>query len=227
VSRSTRFVLFDVDGVLLDSLGPHLQICEDKGREYGLDLRIPTKDELCAMIKAGVPISPMIDFFKAVGFPDHLAEKADAEYQRIFTTHYAPRPYPGIHEALEALHDDGFILGIVTSNVRANIVTPLATSMSFFRSDYVLTKDSFAPFSKTIAIETAVARSGVPKACVTYVGDQPADVHAAKSAGVDFLGAAYGWGVSGNEADFPSVRRPGDIARYFGAARARTGVTAG
>jgi phosphoglycolate phosphatase-like HAD superfamily hydrolase len=221
VSPPTRFVLFDVDGVLLDSLGPHLQICEDKRREYGLDLRIPTNDEVCAMIKAGVPISPMIDFFRAVGFPDHLAERADGDYQRIFTTHYAPQPYPGIHEALAELHDEGFILGIVTSNVRANIVTPLAASMPLFRSDCVLAKDSFAPFSKATAIEIAVARSGVPKDCVTYVGDQPADVHAAKTAGVEFLGAAYGWGISGSEADFPSVRRPADFAAYFLGLRGR------
>ena len=215
MSRSTRLVLFDVDGVLLDSLGPHLQICEDKRREYGLDLRIPTNDEFCAKIRAGVPISPMIDFFRAVGFPDHLAARADDDYQRIFTTHYAPRPYPGVHETLAELHDEGFILGIVTSNVRANIVTPLAPSMPLFRSDYVLTKDSFAPFSKATAIELAVARAGVPKNHVTYVGDQPADVHAAMAAGVEFLGAAYGWGISGNEAEIQSVRRPEDIAQYF------------
>ena len=34
-------VLFDVDGVLLDSLTPHLQICKDKNEEYGLGLTIP------------------------------------------------------------------------------------------------------------------------------------------------------------------------------------------
>jgi len=211
----TRLVLFDVDGVLLDSLRPHLEICEDKRREYGLDLRIPTTDDFCAMVKAGVKISPMVDFFRAVGFPDPLAERADHDYQRIFMTDYVPRPFPAIHEALEELQHEGFVLGIVTSNVRANIVTPLASSMSFFRSDCVLTKDSFAPFSKAAAIEIAVARSGVPKANVTYVGDQPADAAAAKAAGVEFLGAAYGWGVSGNEPDFHSVRQPGDIARYF------------
>ena len=220
----TRLVLFDVDGVLLDSLGPHLKICEDKRREYGLDLRIPTPDELCAMVLRGVKISPMIDFFKAVGFPDHLAGRADDDYRRIFMTDYAPQPFPVIHETLRELHDQGFVLGIVTSNVRANVVTPLAASMPFFRSDCVLAKDSFAPFSKATAIEKVVARCGVPKDCVTYVGDQPADADAAKAAGVEFLGAAYGWGISGNE-DFPSVRRPEDIARYFVGLRDRASLT--
>jgi phosphoglycolate phosphatase len=194
-----RLVLFDVDGVLLDSLSRHLQICRDKSREYGLDLAIPTEAELCAMVKQGVVISPMVCFFKAVGFPDGLADKADDEYQQIFMTRYPPRPFAGVHDMLANLHRAGFMLGLVTSNVRSNVEGPLGAGMAFFRDDCIFTKDMSADFLKANAIEDAIRRCAVGKRETLYVGDQPADVQAAARAGVAFLGAAYGWGISRDE----------------------------
>jgi phosphoglycolate phosphatase-like HAD superfamily hydrolase len=208
-------VLLDVDGVLLDSLGPHLKICEDKRREYGLQLTIPTQDQFRRMVRGGVKISPMYHLFLAVGFPRELALKADDEYQRIFATNYAPRPFPGINEVLEELYFAGVTLGLVTSNVEANIVKPLASSMAFFRQDCVLTKDPSSEFSKQDAIELAVARCKTEKGRTTYVGDQPGDFRAAAAAGVHFLGASYGWGISGDEVEFESVTSPAGIGRHF------------
>lgn len=200
-----RLVLFDVDGVLLDSLGPHLRICRDKSRDYGLDLAIPTEAELCAMVKQGVVISPMVRFFEAVGFPAGLAEKADADYQQIFMTQYPPRPYAGVHEMLGDLQRAGFMLGVVTSNVRSNIDGPLGASMALFRDDCVFTKDGAADFSKATAIEDAIRRCGVDKRETVYVGDQPADVQSAARAGVTFVGAAYGWGIARDEAGMATI----------------------
>jgi phosphoglycolate phosphatase-like HAD superfamily hydrolase len=210
-----RLVLFDVDGVLLDSLGPHLRICRDKSREYGLDLAIPTESELCTMVKQGVVISPMVCLFKAVGFPDALADKATDEYQQIFMKDYAPQPYIGVHEMLGTLHRAGFMLGLVTSNVRSNVDGPLGASMALFRDDCIFAKDSSADFSKASAIEEAVRRCAVDKQQTVYVGDQPADVQAAARAGVTFLGAAYGWGISSDEAGMRAVATVDAITPAF------------
>ena len=46
-----RAVFFDVDGVLVDSLPQHLQICHDKAIEFGLELKIPTVDEFRQRIR--------------------------------------------------------------------------------------------------------------------------------------------------------------------------------
>ena len=208
-------VLFDVDGVLLDSLAPHLQICRDKSREYGLDLAIPAEADFLTMIRQGVVISPMVCFFKAVGFPDHLAEKADDEYQHIFMKDYAPQPFAGVHEMLADLHRAGFMLGMVTSNVRSNVEGPLGASMALFRDDCIFTKDAAADFSKASAIEQAVRQCAVGKRETIYVGDQPADVQAAARAGVPFLGAAYGWGIPGDEDGMRTVETVDAITPAF------------
>ena len=152
-----RVVLFDVDGVLLDSLTPHLKICEDKSKEYSLGLTIPSAAEFKEMVRRGIKISPMKYFFMAVGFSEEFAEKANQQYQRDFMRKYAPAPFPGIDDTLGALHSAGLQLGLVTSNVRANVVDALGRSFEFFRPDCIYSKDDMAGLSKSQAITSAMS----------------------------------------------------------------------
>jgi len=212
---SLRLVLFDVDGVLLDSLTPHLRICEDKSREYGLGLKIPSASQFKEMVRMGIRISPMNYFFLAVGFPEDLAAKAYLEYQRIFMDAYAPAPFPSVHWMLKSLHDAGFQMGIVTSNFRANVVKALGSSIEFFHPDCIYSKDSIPGASKAEAIASAMAKLKVSPKETIFVGDQPADWEAAKSAGVNFLGVTYGWGISAEDKEFPTVGEVSEIYRYI------------
>lgn len=43
-----------------------------------------------------------------------------------------------------------------------------------------------------------------PSACL-YIGDLPADAIAAEEAGARFLGASYGWGITGRTKTFDTV----------------------
>src|SRR6188768_1581635 len=95
--------VFDVDGVLVESLPAHLEMCELMSREYGLGLTIPGLDEFRALVRRGVPISPMQKFFEAVGFPTERARQADAEYERSFATRFSPPPFEGIAEMIAQL----------------------------------------------------------------------------------------------------------------------------
>jgi phosphoglycolate phosphatase-like HAD superfamily hydrolase len=206
----TRLALFDADGVLLDSLSPHLQICADKSREFNLGLTIPSPEEMKAMIRRKVRISPMKDFFTAVGFPDDLAERADRDYQATFARDYASPVYPGVHEALAALRDAGFTLGIVTANIHANVMAALGATAAFFDADLILAKDNH-PGPKSDAILTAMSLHGATRERTVYIGDQPADWEAARTAGVPFVAAAYGWGFAAEGNPFPAVSDPREL----------------
>jgi phosphoglycolate phosphatase len=206
-------VIFDVDGVLLDSLPEHLRICEDKNLEFGLGLKIPTTSEFKEMVRRGTRISPMEYFFMAVGFDRESAEKANRQYQEIFIEKYPPKPFVGTQETLSTLHDAGVMLGIVTSNVKANVVKALGDSMRVFRQDCVYSRDAMAGIQKSGAIALAKA-TFCTDAEVLYVGDQRADWEAAETAGVQFLGAAYGWGISEDDKEFPIVRSVSEICGY-------------
>jgi phosphoglycolate phosphatase len=210
-----QLVIFDVDGVLLDSLTPHLKICEDKNREYGLGLTIPNPEQFKKMVRQGVQISPMNYFFMAVGFPAELAEQAFKEYKERFMIDYAPAPFPGVNEMLLRLDTTGLRMGIVTSNVRNNVETALGKSMQFFEPDCIFTKDAPIDISKADALVAAAENLMIDISQGVYVGDQLADWAAANEAGAMFLGVTYGWGITKEEHRFPTVDNVGGIAEYI------------
>ena len=150
--KNLSTVIFDVDGVLLDSLSSHLQICKDKNREYRLGLSIPNVSDFRSMVRKGVKISPMEFFFRAVGFPDKYAELAFLQYKETFMRDYAPIPFLQVSEMLSLLSTSGLNLGIVTSNVLVNIDAALGPNMRFFNPECVFTMESSSSISKKDAI---------------------------------------------------------------------------
>jgi phosphoglycolate phosphatase-like HAD superfamily hydrolase len=204
-------VIFDLDGVLLDSLTPHLRLCEDKNQEYGLGLKIPSASDFKVMVSQGVRISPMNYFFQAVGFPREYADQAFAQYKETFMQHYPPRPFPGIGEVLSKLKAAGLKLGIVTSNVRSNVDSALGPNMKFFHPECIFTNDDPVGNSKVDALRSAAKKLHVEISEIVYVGDQPADWKAANEAGANFLGVTYGWGICEDEREFPVVNSVIDI----------------
>ncbi len=213
--KTLQSVIFDVDGVLLDSLTPHLRICEDKNREYGLGLTIPDPKQFKKMVRQGVQISPMNYFFVAVGFPAKLAEQAFKDYKERFMIDYAPVPFPDVNETLLRLSKNRLKMGIVTSNVRNNVETALDKSMQFFDPECIFTKDGPIDHSKADALVAAAGNFMIDISESIYVGDQFADWVAANEAGAKFLGVTYGWGISKHAHQFPTVDNVLGIAEYI------------
>ena len=138
MSRHLQAVFFDVDGVLIDSLPHHLQICHDKAKEFAkdkkfkLDRTIPSEDEFRRMVSGGETVSPMQSFFQVVGFPEEYLDRAVDDYEREFMDRYHPEPFPGVEDMLRAVRGEGRILGIATSNTRENVIPALGESMKLF-----------------------------------------------------------------------------------------------
>jgi len=184
-------VFFDVDGVLIDSLPQHLQICRDKAIEFGLQIEIPSHDAMRLLISRGTKVSPMRNFFLAVGFPEtHLDKAVEMHKLRIA----------------------GLKLGLVTSNTRANVAPALGPAMKQFDDSCLFFFDRYsAPRPKAWCLaEGARVLNSVPDTCV-YVGDQPNDATAAKEAGFQFLGVSYGWGIAKSDPRFETVDSVAEI----------------
>jgi phosphoglycolate phosphatase len=213
--KSLEAVIFDVDGVLLDSLAPHLRICEDKSKEYGLGLTIPNPHKFKEMVRQGVKISPMNYFFLGVGFPEDAANRAFIEYKEEFMRDYAPVPFPYVKDTLERLYNSGLVLGIVTSNFRVNVEKALGSCMKFFQSDCIFSADNMVGQSKESALISVTQKMGITCSQSIYVGDQPSDWLAAESAGLNFLGVTYGWGISIESKEFPTVNNVKRIYQYI------------
>ena len=199
-----RLVIFDVDGVLVDSLAAHLQICLDKNKEYGLGLTIPDAPSFRELVRRGTRISPMKNLFLAVGFPEKYADKATEDYRHSFRDQYPSKMFPGAHALLDNLRTAGCQLGIVTGNVKANIVATLGSTLQMFRPDCVITEDELKGASKSDGLTNAMNASHGSREQTVFIGDQPADRDAARTTGVSFLGVSYGWGITQEDsASFP------------------------
>lgn len=207
--------MFDLDGVLLDSLSSHLQICKDKSKEYGLGLSIPNVEDFRSLVRKGVKISPMKFFFLAVGFPEKYSDLAFSQYKEVFMRDYAPKLFPQVEEMLSLLSTSGFKLGIVTSNVRANTDTALGSNMRFFNPDCIFTMEDSNSSSKKDTLISIAIKLDIDITKLIYIGDQPSDWMAAREAGVNFLGVSYGWGISKKDKEFPVVDNVMGIAEYL------------
>ena len=214
IQNNLRAAFFDADGVLIDSLPQHLRFCADKAREYGLrELQMPSVETFKQMVGRGVSASPMLNFFLAVGFPAPQASRGVRDYQLQFMSHYRPDKYPGIDAMLARLANAGLSLGLVTSNIRANIEPALSETMRFFDRRCVFYLDQFLePRDKTWCLaESTRSLKLTPQQCL-YVGDQPSDAAAASIAGLSFLGVSYGWGLVPDKARFPIVDNVSAVA---------------
>jgi N-acetyl-D-muramate 6-phosphate phosphatase len=200
-------VFFDVDGVLVDSLPQHLQICRDKAVEFGLALRIPTVEEFRELVREGKKVSPMRYFFLTIGFPEELVDRAVADYKREFMQRYRPKAFSGVDQMLATLRSAMVRLGLVTSNTRANVIPPLLSSMECFDERCLFFFDRYlVPKTKTWCLAEGGRLLGIrPDECV-YVGDQPDDARAAAEAGMRFLGVTYGWGISDHDEQYPRAK---------------------
>ena len=212
--------MFDVDGVLLDSLPQHLRFCEDMALELGLDLRVPDVEGFRELARGGDPVAPMEALLRTVGFPRVAATRADDVYQRTFADGYAVCAFPGIRLVTNLLRENGYTLGIVTSNTWGNVAAALGDLLSSFQKSCILTRDD--GLSKAEGLLACATRMGLRrKEDLLYVGDQSRDRLAAEGAGVSFLGVTYGWEI--NSADHcATVDCPLDVASWvLGTERAK------
>jgi phosphoglycolate phosphatase len=203
----SRAVFFDVDGVLLDSLQHHLDFGAEKAAQYGLSLVMPSIDAFRIRVAGGLEVSPMEQFFRAVGFPPELAARGAREYLDEFSELHRPQPFAGVEAMLDRLVAAGRTLGLVTSNSRHNVEVGLAGCLARFDRRCLFFFEPKRGIDKAACLREGAARLALAGAACTYVGDQPADIRAAREAGWQFLGVTYGWGIvaGGGEATVDSV----------------------
>jgi len=186
----TKAVVFDWDGVIVDSLGTiedwFRYCCSKFGKEYPFS----TKEEMIEEYQ-----EPFPKMFEKFGFDWERDRDSVIE---LFYSFMKDRNIPikeGMVEVLEELSGSGYSMGIVSSN-REEIIEESLDRFgigSYFEA--LIThreRDEYLKPSPRM-LEVCMDRLGVLPSNTVYIGDQPTDVVAAERAGVETVVVTWGY----------------------------------
>ena len=178
-----KAVLFDVDGVLLDSFEANLKFFQDLITQAGYTP--PTREEYRELFHL-----PLVDVLKV-----HLRLDSPAEIERIANMRRNSVRYPiellsMPHNAIQtivALHK-GYTLGIVTSRIRGGVFESpeLATLKECF-STVICYEDTKEHKPHPEPLLLALENVGAQPEEAVYIGDSYYDMEASRTAGMKFI----------------------------------------
>lgn len=199
-----RLILFDVDGVLLDS--------KDNMRKSWAhvlertNLKIPFEDYFSRIGR------PFRDIMIDLGVSYDL-EKIEKIYMTAsFDFLEEAMFFPNVKDTLNQLHHSGIKLGIVTSKdkLRTNaVLQQIDTPFVTIQSPSERYRGKPAPDYLMIAM----AEAAEDPSDTLYIGDMSTDYEAARRAGIDYVHASWGYGEPIKLVD--SIRNISDLLRYI------------
>jgi phosphoglycolate phosphatase-like HAD superfamily hydrolase len=179
-----KAVLFDIDGVLINSFEANLVFYQNLMKAAGY--KIPTRDDMQKMFHM-----TMKDIIKK-----WISPITDAEVDRVFEMgHDRDIPYP---VELLKVQDDylkvinilekKYTLGIVTSRIKSGVFeSPILGDIKDKFSVVVAFEDTMNHKPDREPMDFALKQLGLKPSEVVYIGDMATDYISAKSAGLHFI----------------------------------------
>ncbi len=184
-------VIFDLDGTLVDSVD---DLCNAVNAARGYMGLPPLPHDLVASyVGNGAPVL----IRRAMG--PEASEQQVEEALSFFLSYYREhmldhtRPYPGVVETLEALHQLGVKMAVLTNKPQRfsrDMCAGLGLAQYFFQ---IYGGNSFEQKKPDpVGIRTLIAEAGARPRDTWMVGDSATDVLTARNAGVRSVGVTYG-----------------------------------
>ena len=184
MKRKTGSILFDMDGVILDSMSYHVKAWQEALSEQGFSVStkvlylyegaIGPETATAVLQKNGCPVD--IQQFCAI------LERQE----QIFVSRYRSmiKPFPGVPHILRQLYDAGLRMVMVTSSYREIVERVLPPEIKG-RMAYIITGDQVSrrkPFPDPYLAALSALGQG-PESCLV-VENAPAGITAAKAAAI-------------------------------------------
>lgn len=192
--KEPRAVLFDMDGVLVDSMPVHARTWYETAVKYGLRA---DKEEFYNY--EGMKGSDTIELLYKRTFgkdpdPDLVQEIYDYK-SALFASHKSEMlPIPGAREVMVELSRRGRAIGVVTGSTTQNVKPRIERYYSGFVSpEHIVTADIVTrgkPFPDPYIM--GVSLIGVPKEEVLVVENAPLGIRSARGAGLFTVAVATG-----------------------------------
>jgi phosphoglycolate phosphatase len=197
---SSKLIIFDFDGTLADTFPSFVRVFDQAADKYGfkrLDREhqgiLRGLDARQIMAHHEVPLwkVPAIARFMRARMADDIANI---------------KLFAGIDRVLRALHAQGTVLTIVTSNSPANVHAILGPELIAL---FTHVECGASLFGKPSKIRKVLAATGVAPEHAILVGDEIRDAKAAADTGIDFGAVAWGF----NHVDALAAQYPQRIFR--------------
>lgn len=175
-------VIFDMDGVIVDSEPYSMQALVETLREYGIE---PTAEDLRQSYGRTVR-EDFANYFQKYGVSANLdaaIRRKQARYFALAVGHL--RPFAGVMSLLERLRQRGYRLGLASSGNQEKVTFGMNALALDGRFDAIVTGDDVTQSKPHPEIYLIAARRLAlqPSECVA-IEDAPAGVEAAKRAGM-------------------------------------------
>lgn len=184
LSLRVNVIIFDFDGTIADSFETVYTIATRLSREFGY----PPEPLSIAQLKdlSSREIVQLVNVPR-YRLPFILRRLRRELNQQINTL----EPIVGIPETLQQLHQQGYRLGIVTSNSKANVVTFLVTHQLDQVFDFV--ESGLTLFGKGKILRRVISHLPRSTTSAIYVGDETRDIEAARSIGIPIVAVTWGY----------------------------------
>ena len=190
ITMTQKVIIFDFDGTIADTVDALVTIANRLALEFGY---VPINSQELVLLRnltareiikySGVSLFKIPFMMKRV--KGELKDKIPEL-----------KPIEGINAALIELHNQGYHLGIITSNSQENVNQFLKCHNLDYLFEFIYSGVTI--FGKTTIINNVLRQKQFKSEAVIYVGDETRDVESAKKANIKVI--AVSWGFNSAEA---------------------------
>ncbi|QEO09080.1 HAD hydrolase-like protein [Protaetiibacter larvae] len=212
-------VLFDLDGTIVDSAPGIVSSLAHTLEQLGLP--VPTPAELLAWVGP-----PILDSFRDRAGLDH---EESLRALAVYRTHYRAvgildaAPYPGVVDAIRAIHAAGIALSLATSKPEssATVILEGIGVIDAFDELTGATEDETRSAKADVVAEALrrLTADGFDVSGAVMVGDRILDIEGARANGLPTIFASWGYGAPAEAAGaIAVVADAGELRRALGIA---------
>lgn len=183
-----RAVLFDLDGVITDTMGLHYEAYRQAFKKYGIDV---TEREI--FLREGMPsmdVGQAIVAEKGVNIPEDQLRSLVEEKREIYRAmaEKEARAFPGVIRTLAMLKDNGVRRALVTGSNRISVAKTIKKAGLEDAFDTIVTADETSrgkPFPDPYL--KGMEKLGVRKEHCVVVENAPLGIQSARAAGAGYV----------------------------------------